>query len=614
MADLLGTGLGRPDDGLGARVSRFTFRHRLLAIGLLGVLMAGIIAQSVLAGLGHVRRSDEAVSLISHAQRLQQDADMMHDALRADVYIAVHVGPGGTPEARTKIKGATTLHDATLRRDLTDIASLHLTGPAATSLARLPKQLEVYAQAAVSLVDTALAEPVTTADLLGFERSFDRLVRTQADVTGQLEVDALGTQRGAEDAAADAQRQILLASTVALAVLLFLAGMLSRMGARLVQLVARQRGMAETLQQSLLPDRLPDLHGLSLAARYVPSGTGVEVGGDWYDVITLPNGIVGLVMGDVVGHDLRAASVMGQLRNALRAYALEGLSPALALGRLNHFVRQTDPGEMATCVFGLFDPQASTLLISNAGHYPPLIVGPDRQPTFLDYGECPPVGGLDKTVYTETLFHVQPGSTVLLYTDGLIERRDEDIQSGMARLRASATDGPADVDELCEHLLASLLVSRAPADDVAVLALSAQPKLGDEIRLNVRAIPAELGPMRHTITRWLQEAQATPDEVFELTVATCEAASNAIEHAYGPDGAVFEVAAAIHGRSVDIRVTDAGRWRLARGMDRGRGFTVIGEFTDTVSVDTTDSGTTVRMRRELAAVRAPEPLHTTGAG
>lgn len=583
---------------------RIGLRTRLLAVGLLSVALALVIAQSALAGLDQVHRSYRAVGLISQAQRAHQDADMMHDALRADVYDALLVGRGvRTGRVVDDVQGHVGLHLQQMRTDLRRIDRLPLTGRMDRALENVRQQLEQYTDDSQRLIEQALRDPATAErSLIKFDNTFDRLALKQEAVTDLLATQAERTKVRAERSDASAARRILLASLLAMVGLGLLTAMLYRMGKNIARLMAEQRGVAETLQRSLLPDRLPDLPGLHFAARYLPCATGVEVGGDWYDVIELPTGEIGLVMGDVVGHDIRAASVMGHIRNALRAYALEGLSPAEAMGRLNRFVRQIDRDEMATCVFAVFHPEASTLLLANAGHYPPVLVGPDRQAVFLEHATSPPVGAVEDAVYSERLYHLQPGTTVLLYTDGLIERRGEPIEIGLDRLAAAVTAAPDDVEAMCESVLATLFADVAPSDDVAVLALGAQAALGDQLQLTVPAQLTQLAPLRRTVDRWLTEGKASPEEIFELTVATCEAATNAIEHAYGPDQATFEIAAAMRGRVVEISVTDRGRWRASRGEDRGRGLDVIKAFTHSAEVLSSEEGTTVSMTRRLAEV------------
>jgi serine phosphatase RsbU (regulator of sigma subunit)/anti-sigma regulatory factor (Ser/Thr protein kinase) len=584
--------------------TRIPLGRGLLAAGLLGALMTLFVAQLALSGLAQVHRSNQAVTRIISAERDQQDADMMHDALRADVFRALLVGRGVRSQSTPGVDAETSGHVATMLVDLHKIALLNVAAPAGRSLRDLDAPLRSYSANALRLARTALTDPAQAEIALpAFEASFYRLVSAQAVATAELSLEAEQTKNHAERTASSVHQRILLSATLALAILLVLTYLLHRMGKSLAQLMKHQRGVAETLQQSLLPDRLPALPGTQLAARYLPSGSGVDVGGDWYDVIALPGGDVGLVMGDVVGHDLRAAAVMGQVRNALRAYALEGLSPAAVMERLNDFVRQVDPDEMATCVFAVFSPAVSTLLVSNAGHYPPLLIDPDGRSAFLEQAPCAPIGGLEAGTYSETLYHVVPESIVLFFTDGLIERRGEAIEVGLERLQRIAESGPRDLSDLCDHVLAKFFAGAAPTDDVAVLALSTQARLGPSLSLTVDADPNALASLRRTIFRWLEEASANPIEAFELTVACCEAASNAMEHAYGPDVATFQVEAVLRDREVEICVTDQGSWRPPRGDDRGRGLLVIKAFTDAVIVDRAAQGTTVTLRRRLASQR-----------
>jgi FixJ family two-component response regulator/putative methionine-R-sulfoxide reductase with GAF domain len=151
---------------------------------------------------------------------------------------------------------------------------------------------------------------------------------------------------------------------------------------------------AVTLQRSLLPDRLPDIPGLALAARYLPGAAGTEVGGDWYDVIALGDGRVGIAMGDVVGRGIPAASLMGQLRNGLRAYAIEGHTPAAVLERLDRLVQSLNPGRMATLLYMVLEPDGRNAVFANAGHLPPLVVEDGRSPRLLDGTRGVPLGVL----------------------------------------------------------------------------------------------------------------------------------------------------------------------------------------------------------------------------
>lgn len=364
--------------------------------------------------------------------------------------------------------------------------------------------------------------------------------------------------------------------------------------ARLYEL---ERGIAETLQRSLLPQRLPDIPGISVAARYLPARP-QAVGGDWYDVFDLPDGNVGLVMGDVAGHGVSAAAVMGRLRNSLRAYAMEGHSPALVAERLNAL---TYEDEMATLAYAIFDPTNWTLRFVNAAHPPPLVIGPDGSTGYLE-GGSPPLASMLTPLYSEWTVSLEPGSTVLLYTDGLVEVRGELIDDGLARLEEAArSTAGAPLEEMLEDVLARVLPGPGAADDVALLAMRASPLDPDRFQLRLDAIPSVLSRTRHALRNWLATAGADEAEVEDILVACGEACANAVEHAYGPSGGEFSVEGWLRDGEIVITVRDQGRWRPPRGLDRGRGTGLMHSLMDDVSIDHDASGTTVVMKRRLQA-------------
>jgi serine phosphatase RsbU (regulator of sigma subunit) len=236
----------------------------------------------------------------------------------------------------------------------------------------------------------------------------------------------------------------------------------------------RERGIAETLQRALLPSKLPALDGMSAAVRYVPAADGVEIGGDWYDVIRLPDGRVGVALGDVTGHGLEAAALMALLRHGLRAYALEGLSPDVVADHLDRLIHTPDLERLATLVYAVIDPDLSVDYII-AGHLPPLVVRPGRGARFLDAPGGLPIGCQTGTGYDTKHVQLDPGDLLILYTDGLIERRGESIDVGLERLRVASLDGPDDPPAMADHLLRSLLPEAAGDDDIALLAIRPEP-------------------------------------------------------------------------------------------------------------------------------------------
>ncbi|MET9506737.1 SpoIIE family protein phosphatase [Streptomyces sp. NPDC006622] len=228
----------------------------------------------------------------------------------------------------------------------------------------------------------------------------------------------------------------------------------------------RQRAAALTLQRSLTNNALPAVPGLELTGRYLPASEH-DVGGDWFDVITLPEGRTGLVIGDVMGHGIHAAAVMGQLRTAVRALARHDTHPARLLRSLDAVVADMGEDEMATCVYAVHDPASGGCLVARAGHPPPAVMAPDGSITFLDGPPGTPLGTGGHEFRTEEV-PLPPGSLLVLYTDGLVEARGRDLDQGLDRLaRALRTPGHS-LATLCDDVLGQMLPHPAQ-DDVAVL-------------------------------------------------------------------------------------------------------------------------------------------------
>jgi PAS domain S-box-containing protein len=360
----------------------------------------------------------------------------------------------------------------------------------------------------------------------------------------------------------------------------------------------REHRIAETLQRSLLPDRLPDLPGLEVAARYLPAASEAEVGGDWYDVIPIAGGAVGLVMGDVAGKGLAGASMVGRLRSALRAYALEGHDGGRVVERLNRLLwTEAEESQMATMLYLIVDPAASTVRWVNAGHPPPLVLG-GGEVHFLKGDASVPLGVLPFPTYEEVTAPMEPGKSLLLYTDGLVERPGEHIDDGLAELAERAREAPEDPQGLLDHLLATLVPSGGAADDVALLTLRNLP-VPDEFSAGFPSEPESLAQIRSMLRRWLSHAGADDVEIAEITTACGEAATNAIEHAGTGNGARFEVSGRREGAEVEIAVHDHGSWRREREDDHGRGLELMRTLMDTVAVEPGEEGTTVSLRRRL---------------
>jgi serine phosphatase RsbU (regulator of sigma subunit)/anti-sigma regulatory factor (Ser/Thr protein kinase) len=363
----------------------------------------------------------------------------------------------------------------------------------------------------------------------------------------------------------------------------------------------RERGFVEVLQDHLLPDRLPQLPGLSLAARYRPSERLAQVGGDWYDVIQLPDGGLGVAIGDVVGHGVGAATMMAELRSALRAYAIVApQSPARAIGALNALVAPIHRQMIATLLYVVLDEESGRCRFASAGHLPPLVLGADGTGRYVRHRAAPPLGVSAHTAYLDNGFELAPGETLLLYTDGLIERRDEGIDLGFRRLEQLLRDAPADLEALCDHALRASDDHAGPRDDVALIALRRLARSQDVLDLTLPAEPESVPTARHRLERWLERCGAGADLSADLLLAANEACTNAVVHAYGPRGRdTFRVTAGRNGSRILIRVTDRGSWRTPRGSEGGRGLQLIGRLVDALDVSRTGEGTTVTMRTTI---------------
>jgi serine phosphatase RsbU (regulator of sigma subunit) len=236
----------------------------------------------------------------------------------------------------------------------------------------------------------------------------------------------------------------------------------------LADLYAEQRTIAVTLQRSLLPVRTPDLEGLEVAVRYLPGAEGAEIGGDWYSAVSIDGGRFGVVVGDVSGRGVRAAAVMAALRFTIRTLVLEGNAPADVLGKCVAHVKDLTHGHLATVLLGIGDLGQRTITMTSAGHLMPLLVA-DGLASYLEVPVGVPIGAPGRGYGTATI-SVPQGATLLLFTDGLVERRGENLDVGLERLAAAAARAPRDLDafitSVCEEL-----TEEADDDDVAMLAL-----------------------------------------------------------------------------------------------------------------------------------------------
>ncbi len=364
--------------------------------------------------------------------------------------------------------------------------------------------------------------------------------------------------------------------------------------AQLLAELEHEHDVSTILQRSLLPKRLIDVAGVGVAARYLPARE--EVGGDWYDVIELPRGKVGVVIGDVVGHGIAAAALMGRLRTALHSYAIESHGPGRTLELVDRFVQSLNEPAMATAAYAVFDTYASTICYATAGHLPPIVVS-DSNTRMLDVTPAPPLGAFPYGRCPQHELELASGEMLFLYTDGLVERRGVPLNVGIDALVEAVRDARTP-EQACTLAVSSLVPPDGLRDDVAIVALQ-NTAVPAELHLRLPADPKTLAHVRRMLRRWLVERGASEGDVAEVTIAVSEACANAIEHAYSPSPASFELEAVGNNGEVTVAVRDRGRWRPPRGTNRGRGLSIMVAAMDDVQIDRTETGTEVVMRRRL---------------
>jgi anti-sigma regulatory factor (Ser/Thr protein kinase) len=310
----------------------------------------------------------------------------------------------------------------------------------------------------------------------------------------------------------------------------------------------------------------------------------------------LPRGKVGVVIGDVVGHGIAAAALMGRLRTALHSYAIESHGPGRTLELVDRFVQSLNEPAMATAAYAVFDTYTSKISYATAGHLPPIVIaGPDTR--VLDITPAPPLGAFPYGRCPEHELELGSGEILFLYTDGLVERRGVALNLGIDAL-VEAVRETRTPEDACTFALAALVPPDGLRDDVAIMALQ-NTVVPAELHLRLPAEPKTLAHVRRMLRRWLLERGASEGDVAEVTIAVSEACANAIEHAYSPSPASFELDAFGTNGEVTVAVRDNGRWRPPRGTNRGRGLSIIVAAMDDVQIDRTETGTEVVMRRRL---------------
>lgn len=361
--------------------------------------------------------------------------------------------------------------------------------------------------------------------------------------------------------------------------------------------IDQQRETAIALQRAILgPARLPD----GFAVRYEPATRPLEVGGDWYDTVALADGRIGIVVGDCVGRGLEAASVMGQLRSACRALMLQDASPARTLMALDQFAAGV-PGAACTTVFcGVLDPGTGQLTYSSAGHPPGILVRPDGATRLLEDGRSLPLAVRPGRRRPEGTCTIPARSTLLLYTDGLVERRRRPLSAGIDQASAALQDGrDSAVDDLATDVMERLAPADGYDDDVALL-LYRHPA---PLEMSFAAESSQLAPVRKTLRSWLDQCDLPPGTVQNILVAAGEACANAIEHGHrDAPGGTIRFRAEAYVDNLHLTITDTGAWKAPQpeaNTHRGRGTALMRALMQQVTITPGPSGTTVDMHTRI---------------
>ena len=359
----------------------------------------------------------------------------------------------------------------------------------------------------------------------------------------------------------------------------------------------QQRETALALQRAILgPARLP----AGFAARYEPANRPLEVGGDWYDIVELPDGRIGIVVGDCVGHGLDAATVMGQLRSACRALLLQDASAAQTLTAMDRFAALI-PGAICSTVFcGILDWDEGRLTYSSAGHPPGILTLPDGRTRLLEDGRSFPLAVRPGIERTEASCVVPARAALLLYTDGLVERRRRSMDTGIAQAGATVhRGGSADVEDLATAIMTAMAPDGGYEDDVA-LVLYRHPA---PLELTFPAESAQLALVRATLRTWLSRCGLSPKVVQDVLVAAGEACANAVEHGHRhAPGKQIRLRAAATVTQLRLTITDTGRWKISQpadGTNRGHGIPLMRALMQQVTIEPGDAGTTVDMQLRI---------------
>ena len=369
-----------------------------------------------------------------------------------------------------------------------------------------------------------------------------------------------------------------------------------------------EQTIAATLQRSVLPSTLPRVEGIQIAARYLPGSVDLNVGGDWFDAIPLRDGRLGIVVGDVVGKGVQAAATMAQLRNGLRAFSLDRMKPSSTVARLDRLAEEVLETAFATVLYAVVDPATLTCRYTSAGHPPAVVAHADGRVELLEGGRGLPLGTGADARYRQDVVELAPGSVLVLYTDGLVERRGSSIDEGLGQLLSAVADGPRDPEPLVEHVLERIVGDHERDDDIAVLATRVFALAPRPFELRLPGDIGSLEVVRDALRVWLEGTPADRAESEQIVLAVWETCANAVEHGHADDAHDLRVHATLEDHRVEVVVEDGGRWKESVQLpDRGLGLKLIRSVSSSVDVAVGEAGTRVTIEKLLAGAEAGEP-------
>lgn len=377
--------------------------------------------------------------------------------------------------------------------------------------------------------------------------------------------------------------------------------------------LAREHRVADTLQRALLPEKLPQSARISASAAYLPGTQEAIVGGDWYDVFDLPDGRTAFSIGDVAGHGLDAAVIMGEVRQAFRAAAVNPKSPSLVLERANTIVNMRADSAIVTAIFGILERDTATVTYAVAGHPPPIFAARGGTAITLPATGIPL--GVAESVYTrDWTFTLPPGSLFTLYTDGLTEhsrdvaRGEEQLLTAVRAQVASPSGEPA------RAIVGRIFGERDNVDDVAALVLAVTDDSPESFFFDFSALPLAVPIVRQALGRFLERRGVAREDAYAVLLAVGEAAANAVEHAYANEPGLVSVRAAFVEDALVVDVVDGGRWKPNEPREeRGRGIRIMRALMDRIEIRTTQAETNVRFTLRLPLGRSDETATTSTA-